>query len=86
MRFFNLNFNNVVNIGTGIGVTVNEILKVIRTYISYGGNIIYSEAIPSDVPEIVLDIKRLKGLIKYDFISLNEGIQRTLENILQHNS
>lgn len=68
--------NQIINVGSNQGYSINEILAIIRNLI---GNfeIIHSEYRNYDVPKIVLDTSKLKSLIDFELTPLNKSIQNT---------
>ena len=70
--------NEVINIGSGIGHTINEVLSCIAD--SQGQfEIEYQPLRKYDVPRIVLDIGKLNSFLKFDFTDLRTGISNTLQ-------
>ena len=66
--------NEIINIGSGIGISINQIVKIFKEKFNYKNSIKYSEAYLSDVPRIVLDTKKLEGLIQYSVCDIEEGL------------
>ncbi|MFH1366673.1 MAG: NAD-dependent epimerase/dehydratase family protein [Patescibacteria group bacterium] len=68
--------NQLINVGSGQGHSINEILAIIRNCV---GNfeIANENARNFDVPKIVLDISKLKSLIKFQLTPIEEGINNT---------
>ncbi len=74
--------NEIINIGSGQGVSINQVLEFLRK-VNNNIEVEYTDALDSDVPQIVLDIKKLNSLIKFNFCSLEEGIFKTYNNMLE---
>ena len=68
--------NEVINVGTGIGFSVNQIIEIIRKEIG-DFNIKYESSRTVDVSYSVLNIDKLKSCIDTNFTSIEEGIKRT---------
>ena len=69
--------DDIVNIGSGRGTSIKEILELIRCEI--GSFVVKYQASRSfDVPEIVLDTTKLHSHISHKLISIPEGLRRTV--------
>lgn len=74
--------NKVINIGSGIGYSVNDIIKILSTIVDKE---IQIEFIPSrgvDVESLVLDVSKLKSLISFNPRSIEVGINMFVSQIL----
>lgn len=71
--------NEVLNIGSGDALSVNEILRFIAQRIpKFSWH--YSEASKYDVTHFELDTSKLRDIIgDYKFTSIHEGLQRTID-------
>jgi len=68
----------VLNLGSGQGTTLNELVEVIREVTGKDVSVIYTEGRPIDVPANVLDITRVQEAFGFSpNVSLPEGISRT---------
>jgi UDP-glucose 4-epimerase len=68
----------VVNVGLGEGYSLGHVVELID---QISGGRLTIERRPArdfDVPEIVLDVSRLKSLVPYEPIALDEGVRRLL--------
>ncbi len=73
--------NEVINIGSGKKVTMEQLLSVIETQLSKV-NITFKEAPIDAIHSIVLDTEKLKGITGYSAkVSLEEGIQLEINRI-----
>ncbi len=70
--------NEVINIGSGKGHSINEILSIIREEIG-NFSLKFIEGRKVDVPHSVLNIDKLKTFLDINLISINEAIKRTYE-------
>lgn len=73
--------NEVINIGSGTGVTINQIIDILKT-LNNKIEVEFTFALNSDITKIVLDIKKLNSLIKFNFCGLEEGILKTYNYML----
>jgi len=71
-------FNDIINIGTGEGHSVNQVLEYIAEYQPHF-EIQYEASRKYDVQKIILDIDKLNSIEKIDFTCLKEGICRTYQ-------
>lgn len=68
----------VFNLGSGLGISINEIIQVIRNTVKNDLDIFYVATRSADVPVNYLDISRYENHYgKLKPISLEEGIRRT---------
>lgn len=74
--------NNIINIGSGFGYSVNEILSMIKK-ITGDFKINRLESRKFDVPKIVLDISKIKSKIDFKLTDINVGIKKTYNWILK---
>jgi UDP-glucose 4-epimerase len=68
--------NEIINIGSGRGYSINEILTIIKKEI---GNfpLEYVEARKVDVPYVVLNINKLRTFLEPNLMSIEKGIKKT---------
>lgn len=73
--------NETINIGSGIGYSVNDIINSLRKVVSEEVMVEYVAARNVDVSSVVLDISRLKSLIAFHPRSLEDGITSFYKDI-----
>lgn len=66
--------NMTLNIGSGKGYSVNEIIEVLRNIAEEDVLVEYVPARQVDVSSVVLDISRLNQLVNFNPLGINEGI------------
>jgi UDP-glucose 4-epimerase len=72
---------SVINIGSGIEVSINDLVDQIERVTGRPVNRIYNPAGVSGVPRLVSDISRAKALLGFEpQIDLENGIQRMLDH------
>ncbi len=69
----------LVNIGTGVDVTISELAQTIKDVVGFDGRIEYDYGKPDGTPRKLLDISRLKKLGCLTEVSLKDGILKTYE-------
>ena len=70
--------NEIVNIGTGMETSVNELFNIIKHEIGFKGDAIYDKPREGEVYRIYLDIKKAESLGWKPEIDLREGIGRVV--------
>jgi GDP-L-fucose synthase len=71
--------NKIVNVGSGIGITISELAEKIKRVVGYKGMIVFDEAMPDGTPVKINDISYLTSLGWRAKISLDDGLNRTYE-------
>ena len=72
----------VVNIGTGVGTSVNQIFRHLQSVTGHTAPPVYGAPRPGDVRHIALDPSRAKRLLGWTpRVSLREGLARTAESM-----
>lgn len=67
----------VINIGTGVDLTVKDLARMIKEIIGFSGRIKYDSTRPDGTPRKLLNVERLKKLGWKQSIGLKEGIEKT---------
>ncbi len=84
-RFFSIAKNNIVNIGSGKGIAISDLVDNIKKIIGYKGDIDYDLSKPDGMPMKVLNTELISEFGWRPTISLDEGIRLTYNNYLQTN-
>jgi UDP-glucose 4-epimerase len=74
-------FNKTINIGSGIGYSVNQIIKILSDVMKVDIKINYLPIRGVDVDSLILDNSNLRGLIKFNPIDVEEGIRLFVNNV-----
>ena len=70
----------IANVGSGQGLSLNELLAVIRDTLDVEFDVLYKAGRPFDVPELILDIARARQVLGWEpQVTLEAGTQRTWE-------
>lgn len=69
--------SKIVNIGTGVGVTIRELAERIAEVVGYTGALVFDPTKPDGTPVKVNDVRYLKSLGWSAKVDLREGIRRT---------
>lgn len=68
--------NKIINVGTGTGHSVNDVLRLLRQEVG-DFQVIKKPARNFDVPRIVLNNEKLQSLINFNFTGIADGIHQT---------
>jgi GDP-L-fucose synthase len=81
------NYNSVglVNIGTGIDLTIAELAGLIKEVVGYEGNIVFDQTKPDGTPRKLLDVSKIHGLGWKHTIDLRDGIIAVYNSYNQEN-
>jgi GDP-L-fucose synthase len=70
----NYDDSTLVNIGTGVDVTIKELAETIKKEVGYDGEIIWNTEKPDGTPRKLMDVSKLNGLGWKHSIELKDGI------------
>lgn len=74
----------LVNIGTGQDVTIKELAEQICHATGFEGELIWDTSKPNGTPRKLLNVSKLNGLGYIAKITLQVGIQATIQDFLDH--
>jgi UDP-glucose 4-epimerase len=70
----------VVNLGTGVGTSVNQIFRTLRDLLHFEGEPIYAPPRPGEVGRIYLDASRAREVLGWQpRVGFRDGLELTLE-------
>lgn len=78
--------NDVVNVGTGVDVTIAELVSMISKVVGFEGELIYDTTKPDGTPRKLLNVDRLSGLGWKAQTQLEDGIRAMYEWYLKNYS
>jgi UDP-glucose 4-epimerase len=67
--------DDIFNIGSGIGYSINEIINVLRKCVDKDFEVEYFEGRKVDVPNLVLNVEKFEDVFKTSKISIEQGIK-----------
>ena len=79
----NYNESEVVNIGTGVDITIKDLALTIKEVVNFEGDIYFNTDMPDGTPRKLLDVSKLKDLGWKYKISLREGIEKTYKDYVK---
>lgn len=71
------NIPDLMNIGSGVDMSINELAILIKDVIKYEGNIIYDASKPDGTPQKLLDVSKMNSYNLYTKTDLRTGIDLT---------
>jgi len=76
----------IVNIGSGIEVTIREAAELIKKTVGFKGELFFDTSKPDGTPRKLLDLKKLHNLGWRHKIELDEGLKLAYKDFLEKNS
>jgi GDP-L-fucose synthase len=67
----------IINVGTGIDVTIRELAEIIRRVANFEGRITFDRTKPDGTPRKLLDVEKIERLGRRKSISREDGIAET---------
>lgn len=80
----NYNEAELVNVGTGIDVTIKELAETVQEIVGFEGDLIWDTSKPDGTPRKLMDVSKLHAVGWKHTIELKEGIQLAYEDFLAH--
>ena len=77
------NDNEIVNIGTGVDLTIRELAEKIKAVVGYQGKIIFDATKPDGTPVKRLDVSRINDLGWKAHYDLDQGLRMVYEDYLR---
>ena len=77
------NEKEIVNVGTGVDLSIGELANEISSIIGYEGQISWDSSKPDGTPQKLLDVSKLRSLGWEASISLQEGIKVAYADFLK---
>ena len=77
--------DKIVNIGTGVGITIKELSELIKKVVGYEGDIVFDASKPDGTPIKINDISFLNQLGWQAKIDLERGLNLTYDWYKQNN-
>lgn len=78
----NYDDGEIVNIGTGVDITIKDLAETIKKVVGYKGEIVFDSTKPDGTPRKLLDVTKLHELGWKHKIELKEGIAKTYDHFL----
>jgi GDP-L-fucose synthase len=68
---------DIINVGTGVDVTIAEIATLVKDVVGYRGRLVFDPTKPDGMPHKVLDVSRVHALGWRAKIALADGVRET---------
>lgn len=82
----NYNESELVNVGTGVDVTIKELAETVKEIVGFDGQIIWDTAKPDGTPRKLMDVSKLHNVGWRHTINLKEGIALAYNDFLVNHS
>ena len=73
-----------VNIGTGVDVTIKEVAEIVKKVVGYEGEIVWDTDKPDGTPRKLLDVSKINDLGWKHTIEIEDGIKSTYKELLEN--
>jgi GDP-L-fucose synthase len=73
------NSSEIINIGTGMDVSILELARLIGATVGYRGKIVFDASKPDGTPRKLLDVSKINALGWKAKVPLAEGVERTIK-------
>ena len=74
---------NLINIGTGVDLTIKDLALLIKKVVGYDGELSFDSTKPDGTPRKLMDVSKLHGLGWQHQIDLEEGIKLAYQDFLE---
>jgi GDP-L-fucose synthase len=71
--------SEIVNIGTGVEISISDLATLIKEVVGYQGGIVYDRTKPDGTPRKLLDVSRMDSIGWHAKTGLREGVGKTYE-------
>lgn len=78
------NIPDLMNIGAGVDMSINELALLIKDVVKYDGDIIYDTSKPDGTPQKLLDTGKMNSYNLYTKTDLKTGIDLTYKWFINH--
>lgn len=75
----NYNNSDIINIGTGVDITIKKLAETIKKEVGFTGEITWDKSKPDGTPRKLLNVDKLHALGWEHKIKLIDGIKNTYE-------
>ena len=79
----NYNYGGIVNIGSGVEISIEDLAKLIISEVGYVGNLIFDHSKPDGTPRKKLDTNKINSLGWFPKIEFSQGLKSTISNFVR---
>lgn len=83
-RFDYQNIGELVNVGTGVDLTIRDLADIVKRIVGYEGVVQWDRSKPDGMPQKLLDISKIRYLGWSASTLLETGIKRTYDDYLRN--
>ncbi|MDR6564813.1 MULTISPECIES: GDP-L-fucose synthase [unclassified Arcicella] len=76
----------LINVGTGIDVTIKELANTVKDIVGFEGEIVWDSSKPDGTPRKLMDVSKLNGKGWRHTIELKEGIGLAYQDFLENHA
>jgi GDP-L-fucose synthase len=76
--------NSMINVGTGIDISIKELAELIKKITDFNGEIIWNTAKPDGTPRKLMEVSKIKKMGWRHSIELEKGLQLVYNKISNH--
>ena len=76
----------LVNIGTGVDLTIRELAEQVGVAVGFGGDIVFDASKPDGTPRKLLDVSRMGALGWQAGLSLQDGLKCAYHDFMRHSA
>lgn len=80
--FENYSGNEIINIGTGVDISIKELVTIIQQVVGYECRVVYDSDMPDGTPRKLLDVSKLNDLGWRYKTDISDGIRSAYEDFL----
>lgn len=80
--FENYSGNEIINIGTGVDISIKELVGIIQQVVGYECRVVYDPDMPDGTPRKLLDVSKLNDLGWRYQTDISDGIRSAYEDFL----
>lgn len=86
--FLMLNYNDkqIVNIGTGVDLSIKELAELIKEIVGFEGELTFNTNKPDGTPRKLMDVSKIHSLGWKHSINLKEGITSVYKDVVNNNT
>ena len=79
----NYNAPELINIGTGVDITISQLAHTIQHVVGHSGNLIFDQSKPDGTPRKLMDVSKLHKLGWKHTTSLETGIKLAYQDFIK---
>jgi len=80
----NYNDHGVVNIGSGIDVSISDLAEIVAAAVGYEGRFVFDTTKPDGTPRKLMEVNKIYNLGWRPRYDLQQGIQKTICEVIDH--